>query len=79
MASTCLYVFLVLNPLALQTEWKELGCQGDTRTSSIVATLWANGIYGNPTNSQHVVATIKIFSDETEYNKYCSEYRLLKK
>ena len=67
-------VFLVLDPLALSTQWKELGSieksEAD-RTSNKVATVHAYDKNGRrSSNNQDVVATVKIFSDENEYNKH---------
>jgi len=64
----------VLDPLALSTQWKELGSieksEAD-RTSNKVATVHAYDKNGRrSSNNQDVVATVKIFSDENEYNKH---------
>ena len=58
-----------MDPLALSTQWKVLGSEADPCTSNKVATR-ANYQNGFVNKIEDLVATVKIFSDANEYNKY---------
>ena len=56
-------VFLELNPLKLEDcVWKEMGTHGGNKPGRSVAE-WD----GSP---EEITATVKIFNNEEEYNKY---------
>ena len=57
-----------LNHLKLSTSWNVLGSQEGNTTANTVAqkTVWDRNQY----LTKDVLATVKIFSNEEEYNKY---------